>query len=86
MQYKQDKTFFLKVKNNKRKQGPTWQIHMTTPLVFRYLFYSTTLAKHDIRCLKRCLAFGWAQACLFLSVQLDDYLVITLMGGHITMA
>ena len=39
-----------------------------TPIVFRYLSYSTTLAEHAIHRLLQCPAFGRARTCLFLSV------------------
>ena len=53
------------------KQGPTGHRPMAHPVVFRYLSYFTTFAEHAIHRLRRCLAFGRAWTCLFLSVQLD---------------
>ena len=44
---------------------------MAHPIMFRYLSYSTTLAKHAVHRLRQCPAFGRAGTCLFLSVQLD---------------
>ena len=52
------------------KQGPTQHRPMAHPVVLRYLSYSTTLAEHAVHHLRRCLAFGRARTCLFLSVNL----------------
>ena len=54
-----------------KKQGLTRHRSMAHPVVFRYISYSTTFAEHSVHCLRRCLAFGWAGTCLFLSLQLE---------------
>ena len=53
---------------------------MAHPVVFRYLSYSTTIAEHAVRRLRRGPAFGRAGICLFLSVQLD--VTGSLLGWH----
>ena len=42
----------------------------STSIVFRYLSYSTMFAEYAVHHLWRCLAFGWAGTCLFLSFNL----------------
>ena len=54
---------------SERKQRSTRHRPMAHLIVFRYLSYSTTLAKHAVQCLRRCPAFGRAGTCLFSSVQ-----------------
>ena len=49
-------------------KGPTWHRPMAHPVVFRYLFYSTSFAEHAVHPVRRCRA----GTCLFSLVQLDD--------------
>ena len=64
----------LRGSEQKQKQGPTQQRPMAHPVVFRYLSYSTTLAEDAVYRLQRCPAFGRAGTCLFLSVNVKQWL------------
>ena len=68
-----DKFFQAYHRKDKKNKGQHGTDPWSTPIVFRYLSYSTELAEHAVHHLRRCLAFGQSWTCLFMSLQLNGY-------------